>query len=152
MIRRGSLCLVFFLALAGLGACSESLTTEQQIIVAIREMEAEIEAGERRRFMQHIAADFQAQGSTLNRDQVRALVVFQLNRYKNLQAQLFPIAVSETSETTASAKFSALVTGGPGWFPDSGQMFDFETQWRLENGEWLLTAADWDPPLLEEAL
>lgn len=152
MIRHSGLYVVFFLALAGLGACSESLTTEQRIIVAIREMEAKIEASERRRFMSHIAEDFQAQGGSMNRDQVRAMVVFQLNRHKNLQAQLFPIAVSETSETTASAKFRALVTGGPGWFPDSGQVFDFETQWRLENGEWLLTAADWDPTPLEEAL
>jgi hypothetical protein len=149
---RAGLCLLFFLTLAGLGACSDPLTTEQQIIVAIREMETKIEAGERRRFMEYIAEDFKAQGGSMNRDQVRAMVVFQLNRHERLQAQLFPIMVSETAENTAVATFRALVTGGPGWIPDSGQVFDFETRWRLEDGDWLLTAANWDPVPLEDAL
>ena len=60
--------------------------------------------------------------------------------------------MSETGELTASANFRALVTGGPGWIPESGQVFDFVTQWRNEEGQWLLTSADWDPVPLEEAL
>jgi len=140
------------LALAGLAACSENLSVEQQVIVTIREMESKIEAGERRRFMAHIAEDFQAQGGSMNRDQVRAMVVFQLNRHERLNAQLFPITVTETGDTMAKASFRALVTGGPGWIPDSGQVFDFVTQWRLVEGDWLLTSASWDPVPLEEAL
>jgi hypothetical protein len=150
--KRPGLYVLFFMLLGGLTGCSETLTVEQQVIVAIRQMEAKIEAGERRPFMQHIAADFQAQGGAMNRDQVRAMVIFQLNRHQRLQAQLFPIAVLETGENTASATFRALVTGGPGWIPDSGQLFDFKTQWRLEDGDWLLTAADWSPVQLDEAL
>ncbi|MEE4218446.1 MAG: nuclear transport factor 2 family protein [Xanthomonadales bacterium] len=115
-------------------------------------MEAKIEGGERRAFMEHIGAGFTAQDGRMNRDQVRALVVFQLNRYERLQGQLFPISVLETGPETAEAKFRALVTGGPNWIPDSGQVYDFETTWRLEDGDWLLVSANWDPVPLDEVL
>jgi hypothetical protein len=141
-----------FLLLAGLSACGESLTVEQQIIATIREMEAKIEAGERRPFMKHIAEDFKGQDGAMTREQVRAMVIFQLNRHKRLQAQLFPIHVRESGENSAVANFRALVTGGPNWIPDSGQVYDFETHWRLVEDEWLLVAASWTPVALEEAL
>lgn len=142
-----------WLALALLmAACSPPLTVSQQVIHAIREMEARIEAGERRAFMEFIAEDFSAQDGRMDRDQVRALVVFQLRRYERLNGQLFPISVRETGPGTAEANFRALITGGPGWIPDSGQVYDFETWWRLEDGNWLLTAANWDPVPLDEVL
>lgn len=132
--------------------CSKPLTVEQQVISTIRNMEARIEENERRAFMEYIADDFSAQDGRMNRDQVRALVVFQLQRYQRLQAQLFPISVSETGTGTAEARFRALVTGGPGWIPDSGQVYDFETAWRQDGDEWLLVSANWDPVPLDEVI
>ena len=152
MIRQALAALVFTLATVGLSSCSEELTVEQQVIITIREMEEKVEAGERRPFMEYLSADFQAQNGSMNREQVRALFIYQLNRHKRLQARLFPITVSETGELTASASFRALVTGGPGWIPESGQVFDFETRWRNEEGQWLLTSANWEPVPLEQAL
>lgn len=133
-------------------ACGEEPTVEQQVIATIREMEAHIEAGERRPFLDYVAEEFSGQRGSLNRDQLRALMIMQLNRYQRLQGQLFPIRVEETGEGTAAARFRALVTGGPNWIPESGQVFDFETHWRLIDGDWRLTAADWDPVPLDEAL
>jgi hypothetical protein len=144
--------LVLFLLLAGLSACSQPLTLEQQIIAAIREMEAKIEAGERRRFMAHIAEDFTGQNGAMTREQVRAMVVFQLTRHKRLQAQLFPIHVAESGTNTASAGFRALITGGPNWIPENGRVFDFETHWRLVDDEWYLYAASWTPVALDQVL
>jgi len=141
------------LALLGaLASCGKQLTVEQQIIATIREMEARIEAGERRPFMEHISEDFSGQGGSMNREQVRALMIMQLNRYQRLQGQLLPIQVEDTGEDTASANFRALVTGGPNWIPESGQVFEFDTRWRKVDGDWLLTAADWDPVPLDEVL
>ncbi len=137
------------LLLAGLAACAKPLTVEQRVIATIRNMEASIEAGERRAFMGHIAGDFKGQRESMNRDQVRAMVVFQLNRHKNLQAQLFPIHVTETGKNTAKAVFRALVTGGPGWIPESGQVYEFDTRWILTDDEWLLQSANWTPATLE---
>ena len=144
--------LVLLLLFAGLSACSQPLTLEQQIIAAIREMETKIEAGERRRFLAHLAEDFTGQNGAMTREQVRAMVVFQLNRHKRLQAQLFPIHVAESGANTATADFRALVTGGPNWIPENGQVFDFETHWRLVDDEWYLYAASWTPVALDEVL
>lgn len=128
-----------------LAACGEQLSVEQQVIASIRNMEAHIEAGERRPFMDYVAEDFAGQGGSLNREQLRALMIMQLNRYQRLQGQLFPIRVQETGADTATASFRALVSGGPNWIPESGQLFEFETAWRREDGEWRVIRAEWDP-------
>lgn len=137
------LLLTFVLALVA--GCGAELTVEQQVIATIRAMEAQIEAGERRPFMANVSEDFRGQGGSLNREQLRALLIMQLNRYQRLQGQLFPIHVEETGEDAAAASFRALVTGGPGWIPESGQVFEFRTGWRRVEGEWQVVAADWEP-------
>jgi hypothetical protein len=136
---------VLLLLLTSLVACTEQLSVEQQIIATIREMEARIEAGERRPFMSHVSADFSGQNGSMNREQLRALMIMQLNRYQRLQGQLFPIQVIELAEGEATAHFRALVTGGPNWIPENGQLFEFETHWRRVDGDWLLHAANWEP-------
>jgi len=130
-----------------LAACGKPLSVEQRVIAEIRDMEARIEEGERRAFLAHIADDFTGQDGRMTREQVRAMVVFQLNRHKNLQAQLFPIRVSQQGEGEATAKFRALVTGGESWIPENGQLFEFDTGWRLIDGEWMLVSANWTPVL-----
>ena len=125
--------------------CGAELTVEQQVIATIREMEARLEAGERRPFMAYVSADFSGQGGSLNREQLRALLIMQLNHYQRLRGQLFPIHVAETGADTATAGFRALVTGGPGWIPESGQLFEFRTAWRRVDGDWQVVSADWEP-------
>ena len=46
----------------------------------------------------------------------------------------------------------ALVTGGPGWIPERGQVYDFTTAWRERDDEWQLVGADWEPVPLDEVL
>ncbi len=141
-----------FLIIAASISCSKPLTVEQQVIAVIREMETRIEDGERRPFMRHVAPEFSGQGGRLTHDELRAMVVFQLNRHQRLHAQLFPIRVSETGVDSAQAVFRALITGGPGWLPDSGQVYDFETHWLRQDGDWMLVSANWTPVPLEEVL
>jgi len=140
------------LLIAAFSACSPPLTVSQQVIAAIREMETRIEKGERRQFIRHVSEDFSGQNGQLNRQELQRLVIYQLNRHQRLHAQLFPISVNETGAETASAKFRALITGGPGWIPDQGQLYDFETLWRYQGGEWKLTSANWKPVPLEKVL
>ncbi len=140
------------LLIAAFSACSPPLTVSQQVIAAIREMETRVEKGERRQFIRHVSEDFSGQNGQLNRQELQRLVIYQLNRHQRLHAQLFPISVNETGAETASAKFRALITGGPGWIPDQGQFYDFETLWRYESGEWKLTGANWKPVPLEKIL
>ena len=128
------------------------MTVDQQIRATILEMEKHIEAGERLAFMGYISEDFSGQNGAMNRDQLRAYVILQFKRYQRLQGQLLPIDVEDRGDGQAAAWFRALVSGGPGWLPESGQVFEFETYWRQDGGDWLLTTANWTPVALEEAL
>ena len=43
-------------------------------------------------------------------------------------------------------RFDAVVTGGAGTLlPQSGQVYDVTTAWRLEGGDWRLVSAEWSP-------
>lgn len=139
------------ISLTGVG-CSKPLTTEQQVIAVIRDMEARIEDAERRPFMNHVADGFNGQNGQVNRDELRGLVMYQLNKYQRLSAQLFPIRVTETGEGLASAKFRALITGGAQWLPENGQIYDFDTHWSKASGEWMLVKANWTPVPLESVI
>jgi hypothetical protein len=140
------------IAVLMLAACSKPLTTEQLIIGKIRNIEAQIEEGERRRFLNNIAEDFRGQNGRMNRQQLHAFVVLQLTRYEELNARLFPISVQTISDTEATAVFKALVTGGSGLIPEDGQLYEFTTHWRKDDEEWFVIAANWAPAPMGELL
>jgi len=139
------------LLLCALMGCSQPLSVEQQIIAVIRDMEARIEAGELRPFMEHVSEDFMGQrGAIMTRDQLNALMLAQILRHQRLHAQLFPINVTSDNPGEARARFRALVTGGPGWIPESGQVYEIVTLWRFQREEWLLVHANWKPVAVED--
>jgi hypothetical protein len=152
-VKRAAVTLCAALVVLGtLPSCERPMTVDQQIRATILEMEKHIEAGERLAFMNYISEDFSGQSGAMNRDQLRAYVILQYKRYQRLQGQLLPIDVEDRGDGQAAAWFRAVVTGGPGWIPESGQVFEFETYWRQDGGDWLLTTANWTPVALEEAL
>jgi hypothetical protein len=151
-VKRPGLILVAALLAQFASSCSEPLTVEQLIIAKIHTIEAQLEEGERRRFMNNIAQDFRGQGGRMNHQQLRAFIVLQLTRYQNLNARLLPVTVQEVGENEAIATFSALLTGGSGLIPDDGQLYAFTTHWRKDDGEWLLVAADWKPASVGELI
>ena len=115
-------------------------------------MEARVEAGERRPFMNYVHENFSGNRGSMNRDGLNALFIYQINRYQKLNVQLFPIHVTESGEGLAEARFRALVTGGPNWLPESGQLYDVETGWALQGSDWLLVSASWKAVPLEEII
>jgi hypothetical protein len=129
--------------------CSQPLTVEQQVITAIREMESSIEIGERGDFMAHVAENFIGQDAAMTRDQLNALVFYQLNQHEQIQVQFMPIYITPTEPGKAEGRFDVLLTGGQGWLPHSGQVFSFVTGWRLEGDEWLLRRASWEPVTID---
>ena len=138
-------CLGAVLASLLLTACAGSLTVEQQIIATLRDMEVAAEAGEHFEFMKYVADDFQGQLGSMDRQGFHRFMIFQINQHRRLQAQFFPIHVKETGEDRATANFSLLVTGGGGLLPESGRVFEVDTEWFKDGGDWLLSRADWEP-------
>ena len=139
-----------FLVLVLLAACVEKITVEQQIIATLRNMEYAAEEGQHLDFMGYIADSFEGQQGSMDRREFHRFMIFQINQHRRLQAQLFPIYVSETGEETASAHFKILVTGGAGLVPDSGQLFEVETRWLRDGGGWVLSGANWEAVLLPD--
>ena len=137
------------LCLAVLTGCEEELSVEQQIILTINEMETLAEAGERNKFMEHVAGEFNGQLGRMTKAEFNRFMIMQWNENQKLHAQLGPINVRELGPGTATAEFSGLITGGRGLLPERGQMLQFETSWILDDGEWLMETATWDPVRLD---
>lgn len=133
------------LACVLLGGCKDERTIEQQIIAVIGEMEENGEAGNRGAFMGRVHADFAGQSGGMTRDDFQRYMYIQWNQNSRLHAQLFPITVTEDWNEQASARFKVLVTGGRGFLPERGQVFDVFTIWQREDGDWFLFRADWTP-------
>lgn len=128
-----------------LGACSDKLSVEQQIIATLRNMEYAAEEGDHFEFIAYVSDTFGGQQGSMDRRDFHRFMIFQINQNRRLQAQFFPIFVKETGEGQASAHFRILVTGGGGLLPDRGQLFEVETQWSGNDDDWLLESADWKP-------
>lgn len=141
-LRRSVLASLLFLLLPG---CGTEPSLEQQIIARLRSMEAHIEAGERRDFMAHVAKEFQGQGGEFTYDRLNDLLLFQLRRHKRVQVQLLPVSVSPAGIDEAEARFRVLLTGGEGFLPDSGQLYQVDSLWSQQDGDWMLQSAHWKP-------
>jgi hypothetical protein len=126
-------------------ACSDDLSVEQQIIATLRAMEDAAEQGEHFKFIGHVADSFKGQQGSMDRREFHRFMIFQINQHRRLQAQFFPIYVQDSGNDLASAHFRILVTGGGGLLPESGQLFDVETQWLHSSGDWMLEKANWEP-------
>ncbi len=138
------------LAALMLSACGEELSVEQQVIATIRNMEYAAEEAQHLEFMTFIADSFSGQQGAMDRREFHRFMVFQINQHRRLQAQFFPIYVNESGEHEATAHFKLLVTGGAGLLPDSGQLYQVETEWTRSGNGWLLSSADWEPVRLPE--
>ena len=138
--------LAFSAALAALllVACGEKLSVEQQIIATLQVMEEAAEQGEHFEFMGYVANSFSGQYGSMDRREFHRFMIFQINQNRRLHAQFFPIYVQESGKDLASAHFKLLVTGGAGLLPESGRLFEVETQWLRDGNDWMLEKADWE--------
>jgi hypothetical protein len=132
------------LAVLLLVACGEKLSVEQQIIATLQVMEEAAEQGEHFEFMGYVANSFSGQYGSMDRREFHRFMIFQINQNRRLHAQFFPIYVQESGKDLASAHFKLLVTGGAGLLPESGRLFEVETQWLRDGSDWMLEKADWE--------
>ncbi len=130
-----------------LAACAEPPDEKDLVIATIRNIEAAAEDANHREFLQHVDPEFAgAQG--FDRRALKAILLRQLNRYQRIRAQLGPIRVTvhdSQQPLRASAEFEALLLGGQGWLPESGELYRFSTGWRKDGREWRLLSANWSP-------
>ena len=129
-----------------LGGCRGN-TPEQAVRNQLEAMQAAIDARDAGDIDALLAEDFVG-NEGMDRRGVRQLAAAVFLRHRDVAAKVGPVSVELRGDNEAIARFSVLATGGSGGLlPDSGQMYQVETGWRLVDGEWVLLNARWTPNL-----
>lgn len=142
--RAHGLLLALLLAALALAACSRT-PPEERLRAAIEDLQQAVEQHDGSVLQETIAEDFIGPGG-LDRDGARRMAQAMFLRYRDVGVSLGPLDI-ELRERHATVRFTAAMTGGAGVLPESGQLYDVQTGWRLEGDEWRLVNADWKPRL-----
>lgn len=122
-------------------ACART-PPEQALRDAVSGLQAAIEARDANAVRAMLADDFIGPEG-LDREGARRLAQGMFLRYRGVGATLGPLEI-ELQDQHAQVRFDALLTGGSGGaLPASGQAYEVETGWRIENGEWRLVNTRW---------
>lgn len=119
---------------------------EQELREAMSAVQSAIEARDAGRMDEWLADDFIGPDG-LDRAGARRLAQAMFLRHRDVGAKLGPVELA-LQEGHATVRFSAVLTGGSGALvPDAARIYDVETGWRRDDGEWRLTSARWTPRL-----
>jgi hypothetical protein len=130
--------LLLLMALAG---CARA-PAEQRLLEAMEALQSAIEAREVSSAVDYLAEDFTATGG-LDREGARNLMRVMVLRHQRLGLSLGPIEVAMFDQR-ATLRFTAVATGGQGsLLPESARVWQVETAWREEDGDWRMISAQW---------
>lgn len=137
---RVGLVAILVVALSG---CTRA-APEQRLRATLEAMHQAIEAREIGEAMAPVAEDFVGEQG-LDAASLRRLMQLQMLGNRRIGVTLGPVDV-QVRDDTARVRFTALLTGGSGrWLPEQAQTYQVTTGWRLQDGDWQLTYAQWEP-------
>ena len=129
------------LLVAAMAACARP-QPEEALRQALDGIQAAIEARDAGELSEHLSDDFIGPGG-LDRDGARRLAALHFMRHGDVGPGPLDI---ELQDDHARVRFSAVLSGGSGrLLPDSAQAWQVDTGWRLVDGEWRMSSADWAP-------
>ena len=118
---------------------------EQALRSTISRMQAAAEAHDTDALFGSIADDF-AGSDGMDRTAFRRYVTFMGMRNQKIGVQLGPLDVKLFGDR-ATVSFTAAISGGAGWMPEHAQVYQVDTGWRLDGGDWKLISAKWKEQL-----
>ena len=128
-------------------ACSRS-DPEQAVRAQVDALQQAIDARDAGAVEDLLAEDFIG-NEGMDRRGAKQLAAGVFLRHREIGARLGPVTVEPRGEREAIARFSVLATGGSGGLlPEQGQVYQVQTGWRLQDGDWKLLNASWTPPSL----
>ncbi|GHD67026.1 hypothetical protein GCM10007164_06650 [Luteimonas padinae] len=131
------------LLVAAMAACARP-QPEEALRQALDGIQAAIEARDAGEVSEHLSDDFIGPGG-LDRDGARRLAALHFMRHGDVGVLPGPLDI-ELQDDHARVRFSAVLSGGSGrLLPDSAQAWQVDTGWRLVDGEWRMSSADWAP-------
>ena len=126
-------------------ACSRS-DPEQAVRAQLDALQQAIDARDAGAVEDLLAEDFIG-NEGMDRRGAKQLAAGVFLRHREIDARLGPVTVELRGEGEAIARFSVLATGGSGGLlPEQGQVYQVQTGWRLQDGDWKLLNASWTPP------
>ncbi|TWI03806.1 uncharacterized protein DUF4440 [Luteimonas cucumeris] len=138
--------LISTLVIAFLVAGCARAPPEQALRQSLAELQEGIEARDADMFERYLAEDFVGPDG-VDRDGVRRLAALQWMRHRAVGLNFGPLDV-KISDRHATVRFTAAATGGSTrMLPDTAQVYEVETGWRLHDDAWLMTSAAWKPKL-----
>ncbi|MFD0738135.1 nuclear transport factor 2 family protein [Lysobacter koreensis] len=119
---------------------------KQRLRDSLDGLKASLEARDVAGMQQWLADDFIGPEG-LDRTGAKRIAQGVFLRHGDIGVNVGPLDVS-LRPRHATVSFSAALTGGSGgMLPETAQLYDVETGWRLDDGEWRLTSARWTPRL-----
>lgn len=128
-----------------LAACART-PPEQALRQQVGALQHAIEARDAAAIDGMLAADFIGNDG-MDKSQARRMAAALFIRYRNVGVSIGPLQLRMQGESQAAVDFTATATGGDGALPDSGQLWDVKTGWRLDGSGWKLVSAEWKPKL-----
>ena len=136
---------VYGVCLAVLAGCVQS-DPEQALRASVSSLQAAVAARDAGAIEDRLAEDFVGPEG-LDRQGAQRMAQLVFLRHRQISATLGPLDVS-MQDDHATVRFTAVLTGGAGGLlPETGQLYDVDTGWRLQDGNWKLTSAKWTPRL-----
>lgn len=119
---------------------------EEALRTAVAGVQQSIEERDAGALRRHLAEDFIGPNG-MDRDQARRTAALYMMQHQSVGLTMGPMDV-ELQEPHATVRFRAALTGGSGrLLPDRANLYQVETGWRMEGGDWKITSARWTPAL-----
>lgn len=139
--------LAAFLLAALSPGCSRT-PPEQRLRETVATLQAAIETRDAGALKKVLADDFVGTEG-LDRDGATRLAQVMFLQHRDVGVSLGPLRLQLSPQPApdhATVHFTAALTGGSGTgLPDTARLYEVETGWRLEGGDWRLTSATWAP-------
>jgi len=128
-----------------LAACTKT-PPEQALRDTISDLQAAVEARDASTMASFLADDFIGPDG-MDRDDARRMATLSLMRHDSIGATTGPLTVQMQADH-ARVNFTVALTGGSGrLLPESGRVYAVRSGWRIEDGDWKMTSASWEPQL-----
>jgi ketosteroid isomerase-like protein len=119
---------------------------EQRLRDSVTQFQAAVEQRDAPALQEWLAADFVGPEG-LDREGARRLAVGSFLRYRQLGVTVGPLDIAMQPDH-ATVRFTAALTGGSGRpLPEAARLYEVETGWREEDGDWRMTSARWSAKL-----
>lgn len=128
-------------ALALVAACGRS-DPEREIRATVARMAQSVEQRDPSVFLDAVAEDFTRESGAFGKQDARRTLLAAYLRNEKISVSAVVTEVRVEGDR-AYAKVRVIATGGAGLLPERGQIWDFDSAWRRERGQWQVFNAEW---------